>query len=307
MRGPGPRPAARRPTPRPPRPSCPPCPRPGRPRAERPEASTAGVPRPRVGEQCRPTPAPGTSRRSWPAAPRPRGAEPPRPRTGHSAPGALRPWTRCRDPPHPARRRPGDPGSPGGSVRARSGSWARSTFRPCQLDAPFGQVDTEAPEPRPDATLHRALGFLQHDCDLAIGVATEVGQFDGLAELVGQCVEGLFDLLDHGQVPHLVVDVVGGGGRLAGGPLLAPAPGHLRADEVHRLAVGAGQQERTQRPPLSVELLRPVPEVEEDLLGDLLGRWVAAYDPAGQGMDRAAVAAVDLGQGRLLPTPPTPP
>src|ERR1019366_7771556 len=140
----------------------------------------------------------------WPEAPRPRGAEPPRPRTGHSAPGALRPWTRCRDPPHPARRRPGDPGSPGGSVRARSGSWARSTFRPCQLD--------------------------------------------------------------HGQVPHLVVDVVGGGGRLAGGPLLAPAPGHLRADEVHRLAVGAGQQERTQRPPLSVELLRPVPEVEEDLL-----------------------------------------
>ena len=109
MRGPGPRPAARRTTPRPPRPSCQPCPLPGRPRAGRRGSSTTGVPSPRVGGQCRPTPAPGTSHRSWPAA---------------------------RD---------------------------------------------------------------------------------------------------------LVVDVVGGGHRLAGGPLLAPAPDHLRADEVHQLAVGAGR------------------------------------------------------------------
>jgi hypothetical protein len=52
---------------------------------------------------------------------------------------------------------------------------------------------------------------------------------------------------------------------------------------------------------LGVELLGIVPEVEEDLLGDLLGGRVAAEDPAGEGVDGATVAALHLGQRLLVP------
>ena len=55
-------------------------------------------------------------------------------------------------------------------------------------------------------------------------------------------------------------------------------------------------------PRWAIELLGLLPQVEEDLLGDLLGRRVAAQDPAGQRVHGAAVAPVDLGQRRLMPT-----
>ena len=144
-------------------------------------------------------------------------------------------------------------------------------------------------------------GSSQHRRHLFVGVAAEVGQLDGLAELVGQCAQRLLHLVGDGHVPDLAVDVVAGRGRLARGPLLTLPPGHLGADEVDRLPVGAGQEEGAQRAPLGIELLRVVPQVEEDLLGDLLGGRIAPQDPPGQGVDGSAVAAVHLGQRRLVP------
>ncbi len=66
-------------------------------------------------------------------------------------------------------------------------------------------------------------GSLEHLGHLAVGVAAEIGQLDGLAQLVGQRAERLLHLLGHGHVPHLAIDVVPGRGGLAGGLLLASA------------------------------------------------------------------------------------
>ena len=136
---------------------------------------------------------------------------------------------------------------------------------------------------------------------LLVGAAAEVGQLDGLAELVGQRPERVLHLFGHGHVPDLTVDVVCRGRRLAGRPLLPPAARLLGPHHVHRLAVGPGQQERPQGAPLGVELLGIAPQVEEHLLGDLLGRRVGAQDAAGEGVHGPSVPPVDLGQGRLVP------
>src|ERR1019366_3063182 len=46
-------------------------------------------------------------------------------------------------------------------------------------------------------------------------------------------------------------------------------------------AMGSGREERAQGAPLGVELLGLPPQVEEDLLGDFLGRRFGAQDLAG--------------------------
>ena len=66
--------------------------------------------------------------------------------------------------------------------------------------------------------------------------------------------------------------------------------------------MGAGQEEGAEGPALGVELLRVVPQVQEDLLGDLLGRGGAAQDAPGQGVHGTSVAAVHLGQGLFVPS-----
>src|SRR5438270_3692837 len=45
-----------------------------------------------------------------------------------------------------------------------------------------------------------------------------------------------------------------------------------------------------------------MPQAEEDLLDDLLGRGHLPQDPSGQGVDGAGVASVGLGEGILAPS-----
>ena len=63
--------------------------------------------------------------------------------------------------------------------------------------------------------------------------------------------------------------------------------------------MGLGQEEGTERPPVGVELLGTVPQPEEHLLDDLFGQRPVDEQAAGEGEDRAGVAAVGLGQGLL--------
>jgi hypothetical protein len=65
--------------------------------------------------------------------------------------------------------------------------------------------------------------------------------------------------------------------------------------------VGASEEVGPERAALGVESLGTTPQVEEDLLGDLLGRRVAADHPSSQGVHGAGVATVDLGEGGLMP------
>ncbi len=64
--------------------------------------------------------------------------------------------------------------------------------------------------------------------------------------------------------------------------------------------MGLGHEEGPQCPPTGVEALGRVPQVDEDLLGDLLGQVGGAQDATGQGEHRSPVTPVRLGQRRLV-------
>ena len=104
-------------------------------------------------------------------------------------------------------------------------------------------MDPEPAEARADPALDRALGLVQQHRHLLVGAATEIGQFDGLTQLVGQRAEGVLHLFGNSHVPHLTVDVIGGSGRLTGRALLTSTARLLGADHVDGLAVGPGQEE----------------------------------------------------------------
>src|SRR5580704_5219238 len=109
-------------------------------------------------------------------------------------------------------------------------------------------------------------------------------------------------MLGDGEVPNLMLDVIAALGRLAGLSFLPTPPRRVRAQEVDRPTVGLGQQERPERSSVGVELLRLVPQAQEDLLEDLLRQGAVVDHPAGQSEDGAAMAAVRLGQGVFTPT-----
>ena len=168
------------------------------------------------------------------------------------------------------------------------------------LHAVLGQCRPEPAQPTADPALHRSLGLAQDRRHLAVGVTVEVGHLDGGALLGGQARHRRLHLLGDGEVPRLVLDVVARDHRLTHRALLALAAGRLRADDVDGAAVGLGHEERPQRPPTRVEALGRVPQVDEDLLGHLLGQIGRPQDATGQGEHRSPVTPVRLGQRRLV-------
>ena len=74
-------------------------------------------------------------------------------------------------------------------------------------------------EPGSDTTLHRPLGLAEDLGDLPVGATLEVGQADGVALAVGQVGQHPVDLLGHGQVPGVALEVVA---RLARSARAAP-------------------------------------------------------------------------------------
>src|SRR5207248_6776172 len=83
-----------------------------------------------------------------------------------------------------------------------------SALAPYTPDPSIGELGAHAPQARANAALHRSLGLFQPGGDLAVGEAAEVRQFDGPALVGRQPVEHRLHLLAHGEVEHLVLDVV---------------------------------------------------------------------------------------------------
>ena len=99
-----------------------------------------------------------------------------------------------------------------GAEQLRISSWLSS--RHCDLPAGVGQLAAQPAQPGADPALHRAFRLVEQRGHLAVGVAAEVGQLDGLrARRRAGSTSASFTELGHHHVPHLVLDVVAGLGR----------------------------------------------------------------------------------------------
>jgi len=156
-------------------------------------------------------------------------------------------------------------------------------------------------QPDSDATLYGTLWLSEQGGDLFVGVATEVGQLNRLLLSLGQAFKRLPHMGGDHEIPDLVLDVVAGLRRRSRLPLLADAPGALRAENVDCPTVGLGEQERAERPTRLVEALRSIPEPEKDLLNDLLSKSTIPQHSTGQSVDRTGMAPIDLGERLLVP------
>ena len=121
-----------------------------------------------------------------------------------------------------------------------------------------------------DPALHRALWLLEDDRDLAVGLASEVGELDRGPLLVRQLDHRVLDVRCDLEVPHLVLDVVAGLGGSSQVSLLALASRRLGSQPVDRPAVALREQVCAQRASSRIKLLGFVPQPKEHLLHDLL-------------------------------------
>ena len=60
------------------------------------------------------------------------------------------------------------------------------------------------------------------------------------------------------------------------------------------------EEERAHRPAIGIEAFRRAPDPHEDFLHDFLGEHPIGEDPAGEREARSRVAAVELGERRLV-------
>ncbi len=97
------------------------------------------------------------------------------------------------------------------------------------------------PHPGADAALDRALGLVQQPRDLPVGATVEVRQLYGPAFLVGELPHRVRDLVGHGEVPHLVLHVVGRRCAVRAASRASPPPA--------RAGRGAGRHRRPGRAP----------------------------------------------------------
>jgi hypothetical protein len=162
----------------------------------------------------------------------------------------------------------------------------------------------DAAQAEAEAGLGRALRDAGELGDLAEGPALEVGEQDGGALGVRELVDGHPDPLGHGG-GHGGLLGVGRGRRLAldGRPGRVPLADAGPAEVVDGAVVGHGGQPGAQPAPVGIEGRRPLPEVEEHLLGDVLGGRAVAGDPDGQAVDHGRELVVGLGQGQLVTGP----
>ena len=123
---------------------------------------------------------------------------------------------------------------------------------------------------------------------------------DGVALAVRQPIEGDAHLLGHGEVPRKVLDVVVGRVSWLRAALLPRRASGLGAHEVDGAVVGDGDEVGAQTRSGRVELLRLAPQPQEGVLGHLVRQKVGADHALGQRAHGAAVAAVGLGERRLV-------
>ena len=204
--------------------------------------------------------------------------------------------------------------------RSSSSTASRAKAPRSSCDVEVGEVPAhDAPIPASTRTVRRRRrpermrlftvpsGSSSSSGHLPVGAAAEVGEFDGGPLPGREDRHGLPDLVGDGEVDDGVFDVVVGFGGGSGVALLPLAAGDLGAEDVDGTAVGLGQEERSERAPVRIELLGAVPEPEEDLLDDLLGQRAVDQEPAGEGEHRAGVPAVGLGEGLLAVAADRPP
>jgi hypothetical protein len=191
---------------------------------------------------------------------------------------------------------------PGGARdRVRRGTgWVRHITTRCR--DPGLEAVGDAAQAEAEAGLGCALGDAGEAGDLAEGPAFEVGEQDGGALGGRQLLDGDPDPFGHGGGDRGLLGV-GRGRRFAGDG----RPGRVAvadldpAQEVDRAVVGHGGQPSPQPPTVGVEHPGPLPEVEEHLLGDVLGGRAVAGDPCRQAVDHGRELLVGLGQGERVP------
>src|SRR5437899_6555342 len=164
-----------------------------------------------------------------------------------------------------------------------------------------GELGAQPSEAGANAALDRALRLLERDRNLAVGETAKIGELDGEAFLVGEDAQRIAHVLGDGHVPYLVLEVVARLGPLPVLALFAGATRRVGTDGVDGAPMAVRQEERPKRPALRVELVRRIPQAEEDLLHDLLGARAVAEEPTSEAEHGTGMAPVGLGQGVLAP------
>ena len=168
----------------------------------------------------------------------------------------------------------------------------------------YSRVDecrAQTQESGSDPALHGALGLLQENRDLFVGVPTEVRELDRGAFAVGDGRQRGTDGFGLGEVEHLALEVVVVARRSERFALLTRATGALGAQEVDRAAVHLGEEERAHRTAVGVVAFGLAPGPNEHFLHDLFGERPIPQDAARECERRRTVALVELGQRALIP------
>ena len=137
------------------------------------------------------------------------------------------------------------------------------------------------------------------DGDLAVGLSPEVRELNRLTLLRRQLVErGAHPLGGDDRHRHLLH--VGRDRRLVPDLLVAAAPRFLAPDVVDRPPVRERPEPGAQPAAVRIERVGPLPQVQEHVLGHVLGGPPVADHPPGEPEDERRVLVVALAQARLV-------
>src|SRR5215208_2245361 len=144
----------------------------------------------------------------------------------------------------------------------------------------------------------QALGYLR------VRQLGEVAEREDLALLVGDLPEGLAQQIPVEVAPGLREDLARLRPRSLGfGLLLRPPAGRLRAQPVYALVADHGEHPGAYAASLCPVAARRAPDLQEDLLRQVLGVLLVAGQPAGERVGRTGVAVVEGAEGEGVACP----
>lgn len=164
------------------------------------------------------------------------------------------------------------------------------------------ELSAESFQAASDATLDGPFGNTEEPRHVAVGESPEIRENDGMPLDLGQpCNEfmqvGTFEQGESCRVGLLLVDPHQRA--LTGLSRLSRCTGAVASEYVHGAAVRLHEQETSERPPCRAVALRVLPQLEKEVLGQVLGAGLPAKAP-GQTQNLSGVLGVRLPQRTLV-------